>query len=364
MFISIGVLTWNEEESIEATLGSLFRQSIFRLVSDRGGKTEVLVVANGCTDRTQELAQAVFDNSQSTKIKIPEDVRCQVVELKERGKVNAWNVFVHELSNNEADYLFLMDADILVNERDAMWSMLIALETDSFAQVSTDQPVKDVKHGAASPLTRLISLGTSKMTQAGSAQLTGQLYCIRASMARKIRLPRGLLVEDGFIKTLVCTDLLTAESNSNRIARTQDASHVFQAYTAIGDVLNNQKRQKVAQTITYFLCEQFLPRLSRDDRYRFAETVMNRETLDPEWCIRPFKEYVRSTTRFWNLYPDALTFRFRRLKLLGGLSRIGYFPVAIAGFCVDLITCYQAHRSLRLQQVDFWPDTRTKYVAK
>ena len=48
------------------------------------------------------------------------------------------------------------------------------------------------------------------MTGSASAQLCGQLYCIRAEVARNIYLPKDLCAcDDGFIKALVCTDFLT-----------------------------------------------------------------------------------------------------------------------------------------------------------
>ena len=82
------------------------------------------------------------------------------------------------------------------------------------------------------------------MTQASAAQVTGQLYCIRAAAARNIYLPRDLAAcEDGFIKTLISADFLTRPASPARIMQADDASHVFEAYSSIGDILKNQKRR-------------------------------------------------------------------------------------------------------------------------
>ena len=53
-------MAWNEEASIGPMLGSLFRQSIFQRLAERGPGCEVICLANGCTDRTVAVAAAVL----------------------------------------------------------------------------------------------------------------------------------------------------------------------------------------------------------------------------------------------------------------------------------------------------------------
>ena len=56
MKISIGILAYNESESIGLTLQSLFEQSLF---TDANCQTaiEIVVVPNGCSDNTAEVAR-------------------------------------------------------------------------------------------------------------------------------------------------------------------------------------------------------------------------------------------------------------------------------------------------------------------
>jgi len=288
---------------------------------------------------------------------------CRVLELKERGKANAWNQYVHAASAPTARFLFLMDGDILLDHPDTLRNMCVALQEHPEASVSVDQPLKDVALKSRKGLLDRLSLATSRMTQTGSAQLTGQLYCIRAEVARKIYLPRDLLVEDGFIKAMVCSDFLTRPSSPERIIRAEGASHVFQAYTSARDVLKNQKRQMMAQTITHLLVDKYLNELPAGTKADLARFVKRSDSADPPWLKRLISDHVRRSKHFWQLFPGILSFRFQRLVKLKGLERLWHLPAAVAGFCLALISCLTAHRTLRAGSVDYWPDTKSPGLA-
>src|SRR5262245_24245425 len=110
MRISIGILAWNEESSISCTIESVLAQSL--LTSGKAESVEIICVANGCTDSTAERASQAL-------ARLPEspagtEIRCRVEEIQRPSKENAWNQFVHELSQNDADYLVLMDGDVAI----------------------------------------------------------------------------------------------------------------------------------------------------------------------------------------------------------------------------------------------------------
>ena len=73
------VLAYNEERHIVACLDSIF-------AADPECKLEVFVMANGCTDRTEDIVTAYARNR-------PE---VHLVSLVLGDKCNAWNVFVHD----------------------------------------------------------------------------------------------------------------------------------------------------------------------------------------------------------------------------------------------------------------------------
>ncbi len=219
--IAIGIIARNEEAGIGATLQSLFEQSLFEELAWRGWKCEIVCLANDCTDRTAAVAGEIFDR-QMREHPHRRAICARVVELSERGKINAWNQFVHTISPTEARFLFLMDSDILIHRRETLWNMLRALEDDAQAHVAVDSPCKDIQFRRRKSLGDRISLGASRLTASADAQLCGQLYCIRGEIARNIYLPKDLAAcEDGFIKTLVCTDFLTRPSNASASRRTR-----------------------------------------------------------------------------------------------------------------------------------------------
>jgi hypothetical protein len=356
--VSIGIFAWNEEAVIETTLRSLFQQSVFEELGRRGLRCEVLCVANGCTDRTAALAEQMF---QKLALEHPYAgaFAWRVVNLRERGKVNAWNRFVHSFSAREARVLIMMDADILLAPAQTLWNMLQTLESDSQAHVAVDRPSKNILAKPRKSLNDRFSLAASNMTLAADGQLCGQLYCVRSEIARRIYLPKDLAAcEDGFIKALVCTDFLTHGIEPTRIRVAQAAGHTFEAYTAPAAILKNQKRQIIGQTIVHILVDQYLSALPAGERLRLAERLRANDAEDPGWLKRLISLHLRRRRFFWRLYPGLFSQRFQHLKKLGLRKGLSCFPAAVASLLTSLISSFMAYRALRAGCTDYWPQAR------
>src|SRR6185503_13712962 len=124
--ITIGVRAWNEESIIRKTLESVFQQSLFEELSRRDEFCEVICIPNGCTDRTAEIAAQVF-SEQERSHPFANAFRCRVEEIKEAGRNHTWNAFVHSLSSPDAEFLCIMDSDILFNQRETLYNLYAAL---------------------------------------------------------------------------------------------------------------------------------------------------------------------------------------------------------------------------------------------
>lgn len=357
--LAIGIIAWNEEAAIGAMLESLFAQSLLQELAGLKQRCEIICVVNGSTDRTAAIAREIFERH--TREHPSKDAfTARVVEVEKRGKINAWNLFVHELSTREAQILFLADGDIVLDEPQTLWNMFRTLEDNSTAIVATDTPIKDIALKARRTFIERVSLAASRMTQSAAAQLTGQLYAIKASAARNIYLPADLAAcEDGFIKSIACTYFFTHEVRPKHILVAPKASHIFEAYVSFRDILNNQKRQMIGQTIVHLLVDRDLKQLPLEQKLNLAETLRTREVADPNWLKLLIAEHVRRTRHSWQLFPNLLSSRLQRLKGVKGWGRLTHLPVALAGLIVSLMAARRAFRALRAGYINYWPDTKS-----
>ena len=355
MIISIGILAWNESESITGTINSLMNQSLFQEITTKKDlKIEVIAVPNGCTDNTAEKAGEALKQRAET---LPENVFSWSVEvLSEPGKINAWNQFIHGFSNSEADYIILADADIIIDRPDTLKNMVSELERNKNAAVAVDMPRKHTEDKRNKTLSDRISLMLSGITRASPGQLTGQLYCARGPLLRQVHIPKGIIVEDGFIKQMVCTELMRKPCDNNLIIRAPEASHVFEAYTGIKDIFLNQRRQQIGHTVYTYLRDYLIQHIGEKDA---GQIIAENNSSNPEWFRELIKQRV-CQSRWWVMYPGAFSVRWRRLKNLSIMRRILAIPVATAAFLLDIAVLTAANQTLRKGQLaSAWQDTKS-----
>lgn len=351
----MAIFAWNEERAIARVLDSLLQQSIFVSLAQRGLRAEIICVLNGCTDHTADVATRIFTEA-AREHPHRAAFSGRVESLAQRGKINAWNQYVHSISERAARYLFMMDADIVIHPPDTLLNMLATLEQDAHATVAVDLPCKDIALKPGKRLSDRLSLDMSRMTSAADGQLCGQLYCIRAGIARRIYLPKDLpACEDGFIKALVCTDFLAHDIWQDRVKVARGAAHTFEAYTSPHDILKNQKRQIIGQTAVHVLVDKHLASLPAETREALPSAFSAADARDPLWLKRLIAEHLKTTKFFWRLYPGLLTQRFKHLSNLSAPRRLLCLPAACASVAVGLIAAWTAWRSLKRGALDYWP---------
>lgn len=352
--LSLGMMAWNEEDSIGPTLESLFQQTLFERLGRRGERCEILILANGCTDRTVAVAQEVCTRMAQTH-SWAASFTARVIDIPEAGRNNAWNRFVHEFSAREARCIGMMDADIIFLEPETVFSLVSTIAGNPHVRAASGRQRKDLLFKPRKSLWDRLSIATSTMTATIEGQITGQLYCLRADMARNLYLPRDLSAnDDGFFKQALCTDFLTRPIDPSHIVTAPRAEHIYEAYVLPRDILNNQKRQMIGQTTVHVLLE-YLKTLSVEDRRQLAATLRRHEVRDPEWLKKLIGEHLRRNRHFWQLFPGLVTFRFRRLWKLRGWRKVTHLPAATAGFVVTMVACFRAHRALRNGTTQYWP---------
>ncbi|MDO8541525.1 MAG: glycosyltransferase [Opitutaceae bacterium] len=360
--LSIGIMAWNEEVSIVPMLASLLDQSIFANLAARGQRGEVICLANGCTDRTVVVTEEIFARA-SREHPARAGMALRVENIAKPGRNNAWNRFVHEFSAPGTHRICLMDADIVFNRVDTLHLVVQTMERNPRLGGASDSPVKNIAGKAAPSWRERVSLATSDLTGTIEGRLNGMLYCLRTDIARNLYLPRDVLAnDDGFFKAAICTDFFRAPLDPSKVVSVREATHLYEPYLAVRDVLNNQKRQMIGQATVHVIIEYLLT-LPEGDRAQLAATLRRLEARDPDWLKKLIAAHVARTRRFWRLFPGLLGFRWRRLAQMPPGRRLTHLPATIAGFAVTLIACFQAARFLRRGVSNYWPKAARQAAA-
>ncbi len=354
--LSIGIMAWNEESSIGPMMDSLFGQSVFAVLAGMGEGCEVVCLANGCTDGTVAAAAEAIARMEREHPLRPA-LWARVAVIPEAGRNSAWNKFVHEFSAREARYICVMDADILFDRPDTLALVLGELERNPHLGGASDCPRKNIAGKGRRSTRERLSMAMSDMTGTIEGRLNGMLYCLRAGIARNFYQPRDLgATDDGFFKAAICTGFFCAPSDPSRVVSVRGATHLYEPYLSLRDVLNNQKRQMIGQTTVHVLIGYLMTRPVAE-RANLGATLRLNEARDPDWLKRLIDAHVAAPRRFWQLFPGILSFRWRRLARMRGRRRLTHFPAALAGFAVTLVACWQALGFLRRGISAFWPKT-------
>ena len=337
MRVSVGIFAHNEEQNIGATLESLFRQSLLKTPLDLDvSSIEVLCLANGCTDGTMEVA------SRHNPIALS-SIDYRVVEMPEPGKSRTWNAFVHDHSDRNADFLILMDADIIFEEEDVLEQLIRQLIAEPHAEVATDTPVKAFTRDAENlSIADRGSLAASKQKSMVGV-LCGQLYCARAHALRAIWLPPELPVEDGYLAAMITTSGFTNTTDLSRIAWVPTARHFFRTHRSIAGYIAHEARIIVGSVINSWLFSV----LWEEGRKGHAGAFVQRQNAsDRLWLSKLIEEKVRSGGA-WLIPKHFMLWRLEPLKgqpLSGKLKRA---PIAFAATTLNTIACVRANAILK-----------------
>jgi glycosyltransferase involved in cell wall biosynthesis len=355
-------MAWNEEESIRPMLESLLRQTVLRSLASKGERCEIVVLANGCTDGTVAAATGTLAEAKAKGL-LSQRTTAWVEEIREAGRNNAWNRFVHEISARKTRYICLMDADILLNQPSTLAILLRTMESNERLGAVSDCPTKDIHLKARPSARERLSMATSDMTNSIEGRINGMLYMMRSEIARNLYVPRDLVAnDDGFFKAAICTDFFTKPMDRSKVLSVGGARHLYKPYLLLREVLNNQKRQMIGQTTVHVLVE-YLKGLPEEDRVHLAATLRRNDATDPDWLKRLIDAHIARTRHFWRLFPGILGFRWNRLRSMPGYRKVTHFPAFAAGFVVTLVACWEASRFLHRGVAQYWPRAQRQAIV-
>jgi glycosyltransferase involved in cell wall biosynthesis len=242
MKVELGVFAYNEAKNIQKFIINLSKQNLF---TEKNLTVKISILANGCTDNTVELANLAVGS-------LPLDVAnlFDIQDLTIKGKSNTWNYFCHHSSNQETDYLFFLDADITFPERSTLAQMLNKVRSSPTLKIISSKPVKDISLNPSK-----LNL-TEKLIEAASGSFTnfktsicGQLYLAEAKLMRSFYLPQGLPVEDGFVRAMSLTNLLTDKDDLKIIDGEDSIFHQYDSIRTISGLIRHQARIVIGSAI-------------------------------------------------------------------------------------------------------------------
>ncbi len=124
------------------SIASIGQQSIVFDPSKQPERLSIVCLANGCSDRTEEFAHEAMQQLLAQR---PSDqIEARVFSIGQASKENAWNVFVHDVSDHSASYLIMMDGDVQLINPDSLWLLISELETNLHARIAGGNTVKDI----------------------------------------------------------------------------------------------------------------------------------------------------------------------------------------------------------------------------
>jgi glycosyltransferase involved in cell wall biosynthesis len=404
--ISIIILAYNEATRLEKSLNSLFSQSIFQELnpglsrqyldelntagqlgfeinhpaqfdqsnnqsnlgsipqSDRPlSQLELLIIANGCQDKTVSIAQAVLEknlgyssaNSISAGI-----ISWKVVDLPQKGKSNAWNMAVHHYSDVDSDSLIFMDADIDFLNPQTLENLIQGFEDYPEAWITTDLPIKGILFQQNRSWHQSLSAAIhspreiADLTEIERTSICGQLYAGRASSLRKIWLPLDVIVEDGFLRALIITEFFTQiEENPSRIQIIPNASHLFDAHNIHPWAFVRREKRQIAGITINFIVFNRLREICADN-HPAGNWIESQNTNNPLW-VKDLLQHYRQEKGWWLIPPGFSLRRFKTLQNSQGFNWIKRLPIVLLASVIDHIVFLLANLELhRTGGFGFW----------
>jgi glycosyltransferase involved in cell wall biosynthesis len=345
--IVIGILAYNEESCIVDTLTSLKSQSIFSLAENH---YTVVVIPNGCTDNTVKICKEYFAGWHH-ELADKKHIRLEVVELKFGDKANAWNVLIHDLCPKGNDFVFLLDADIKIDQVNNLEKLIGMLVDNSEVDVATSLPIKVLPKGTSWWFAKLSMAGSSNQNHSRHS-ICGQLYVSRQSVLNKIWLPTGLPVEDGFIRAMVLTRAFSENEVIKRIDRCDGASHGYEGERSLSGLLRHQIRG-VAGSVLNLILYRYLESLN--DHCGDACLIMRQNMIEHPNLLKELVEKHNAASG-WFVIPVYFFFwRLDRLKYYRGMERLSKLPILFLGVVFDISAAIGARQLFKHKSViGFW----------
>lgn len=329
--VTIAIIARNEEANIVRTIESLAGQTLFAGAS----AINLIVYANGCTDRTAECARMGIERALAGKL-----ASSQVVDSPVGGKSRSWNKVVHEVAPADTDVFLFMDADIVLADDRVCADMLDLLRSNDDAVACTGRPTKSLVRKKHKSFIERLSLRVSENSRADRS-INGSLYCIEADAASAIWLPDQTPGEDGFLNAMVRTRGFSRPDDARLVTQLSRTTHYYDAPDLWG-TLGHEKRMIVGTMVNIWIFEHLWSLNSKvplgpmvgelnQDRPGWVDDLITSHSSGKRWVVR--KYLITSRMPKWR---GGLDLRFAAKVALG-----------TGATALNVAACMLANRALR-----------------
>jgi len=183
----------NEEKVIHRAVQNALSQNI-----PVGYSVKVVVVANGCSDRTEEIVKGLEEQNPN---------RVVLISMTEKGKTRAINraiKFFDEISSTDLQipYVIFLDADCEFNGKEALIDFVNRFEQNSQLCAVGADCLPDVFSNSRKDIVAEIYRATYSLGQSVKINsISGMCYAIRLDILKKIDFPDFQFAEDMFVSS-------------------------------------------------------------------------------------------------------------------------------------------------------------------
>lgn len=340
--VDVGIFAYNEEKSIPFLLEDLSLQSI---LSSENFDVQIFILANGCNDQTVAVCNQQLD----TKYPLLAAVT-NVFDMEQGGKSRTWEAFTHTISRPDATTIVYMDADIRLKDTSTLEQLVYAQSSSPLLKVVCSRPIKDIANTTEklTPIEKLI-LSAGGTSDDWKKSVCGQLYAVDAETTKAIHMPIGLPVEDGFIRAMILTNLLTKNEDTSIIDGFDDISHEYESIRTISELLSHQVRIVIGSSINFAIFN-FLDR--HGGSLESNANHLKESSKDEQWL----HTIVKSS--YPTLPYGYIPFHFatkRILAVIHSKPSLKKLFIGIAGFFFDgLVWFIASYKMLKGKGVGYW----------
>jgi len=338
--ITLAIIARNEAGNIGRTIASLAEQDLFGLP---GPAPDLVVLANGCSDNTIEVAREAVAGRLAGKLR-----RAELVDTPVGGKSRAWNRVVHELAAPDTDLFLFLDADIELAGPEVCRALVEQLVGDARAVACTGRPVKRIARKARKSLAERMSLEVSEASRVDRA-INGSLYCAYASALRPIWLPEPTPGEDGFLNAMIHTRGFSAPMDRNLVTQLDRVTHFYEP-APLNRIVAHEQRMVIGTAVNIWLFEHFM---AMNPSEPVGPLIGRRNAAHPGWVGAVVRE--RTGSRAWVVPPALLFWRLPVLDRRQPLTSLRRLPLGLAATAFSLVVAVIANTRLKQEgAASYW----------